>query len=109
MALRQRTTAAPAGRRVTAILDVRTYRLVEDGRDEFDRIFRDEALPRLRAQGIRVFAFGPSLADQNGYTLIRSFTSPSEREEQLGAFYGSRDWIENFDERVGALIETYQV
>jgi hypothetical protein len=94
---------------VTAVLDVRTYRLVHDGRHEFDRIFREDALPLLEAHGIRVVTFGPCLADRNGYTLIRSFSSLSEREEKLGAFYGGAEWLEGLDERVGALIDSYQV
>jgi hypothetical protein len=91
------------------ILDIRTYRLVAAARPEFDRILREEALPMLARFGIPVVAFGPSIADDDGYVLIRSFESASERESKLGAFYGSDEWRERFDERVGTLIGDYQV
>ena len=92
-----------------AIFDIRTYQLVSGGRHKFDRIFRAEALPMLRRHGIRVVDFGPSLVDSSGYALIRSFSSLSERENQLSAFYGSEEWLERLDERVGALIHAYHV
>jgi hypothetical protein len=51
----------------------------------------------------------PSVADDRGYALIRAFASRSERDAKLGAFYGSKEWLERFDDRVGALIESYHV
>jgi hypothetical protein len=52
------------------VLDVRTYTLGPGRRDEFDRIFRAEALPLLARHDIRVVAFGPSVVDETGYTLV---------------------------------------
>ncbi len=63
----------------------------------------------LESHGIHVVACGPSLCDENEYGLIRSFPSPAEREAKLGAFYGSQEWLERFDDRVGALIDEYHV
>jgi hypothetical protein len=94
---------------VTPVLDIRIYRLAPGARDEFDCILRTEALPLLERFGISVVAFGPSLADERGYALVRSFVSVTEREAKLGAFYGSREWLERFDDRVGALIDEYHV
>ena len=51
---------------MTGVLDVRTYRLAPGGRDEFDQIFREEALAMLELYGIRIVAFGGSLADASG-------------------------------------------
>ncbi len=93
----------------TAVLDVRTYQLVPGAREEFDRILREEAMPLLERAGIQVVAFGPSLGDDRGYGLIRAFPSRSERDAKLGAFYGSEEWRERFDDRVGALIDAYHV
>lgn len=93
----------------TPVLDLRTYRLVPGGRDEFDRIFREAALPLLRRHGIDVVAYGPSLADDDHYYLARAFSSPALREEQLRSFYGSDEWLETYDAPVAALIETYHV
>jgi hypothetical protein len=90
-----------------ALLDVRIYQLVPGARDEFDRILRKEAMPLLERAAIHVVAFGPSLADDRGYALIRSFRSRSERDAKLGAFYGGQEWLERFDDRVGALIDAY--
>jgi hypothetical protein len=40
---------------------------------------------------IDVAGYGPSLADDEHYYLARAFPSVSEREQQLGAFYGSEE------------------
>jgi hypothetical protein len=92
-----------------AVLDVRTYQLVPGAVGEFDRILRMEAMPLLERFGISVVAFGPSLRDERGYALIRSFPSLVERDSKLAAFYGSKEWRERFDDRVGRLIAGYQV
>jgi hypothetical protein len=91
------------------VLDLRTYRLVPAGRDEFDRIFREGALPMHHRHGIEVVAYGPSFADDDHYYLARAFPSPSRREEQLAAFYGSDEWRETYEAAAMALIETYHV
>ena len=89
------------------VLDIRTYKLVAGKRDEFDRIVREHSLPMLRRYGISVVAAGPSLQDDDHYILIRSFDSLDERREQLERFYGSDEWLENYDEPVMELIEAY--
>jgi hypothetical protein len=91
------------------VLDVRTYRIVAGGGAEFDRRFREEALPMLQRHGIDVVAYGASLVDEDRYCLIRAFASAARRTEQLDAFYGSDEWLENLDEAVMALIESYHV
>ncbi|HMJ00213.1 MAG TPA: NIPSNAP family protein [Gaiellaceae bacterium] len=91
------------------VLDLRTYRLVPDGRDEFDRLLREGALPMLRRAGIQVVGYGPSLVDEHHYFLARSFSSRAQREQQLGVFYGSDEWRENFDAPVMGLIESHHV
>lgn len=89
------------------VVDLRTYRLVPGGRDEFDRIFREGALPMLEARAVEVVGYGPSLADEHHYFLARAFPSEPERERQLGSFYESDEWRRAYAERVDALIETY--
>jgi NIPSNAP len=89
------------------VLDLRTYRLVPGGRDEFDRIFRDGALPMLETRAIEVVGYGPSLADERHYFLARAFPSEAERQRQLESFYSSEEWRRSYADRVNALIETY--
>lgn len=96
-----------SGAETTPVLDLRTYKLVPGGRDEFDRIFREGALPMLVRDGIQVVGYGPSLSDDDHYYLVRAFPSASSRDEQLGAFYGSDEWREKYQAPVMELIETY--
>jgi hypothetical protein len=91
----------------TSVLDIRTYRTVAGKRDEFVRIMADGAVPMLRRYGVDVVAFGPSIHDDVHAFLIRFFRSLEEREEQLGRFYGSDEWLNTYDEHVMALIEVY--
>jgi hypothetical protein len=87
------------------VLDLRTYRLVPDGRDVFDRILRNEALPMLQSRDIDVVAYGPSLVDDHHYYLARAFPSEAERERQLSSFYGSEKWRRDY--AVTAIVETF--
>ena len=89
------------------VLDLRTYKLVAGGAEQFDRIFRERVLPMLERFGIEVVGYGPSLDDGDLYYLMRAFGSENLREEQLDAFYGSEEWRQNHRDAVLALIETY--
>ena len=91
----------------TPVLDLRTYKLVPGGGEDFDRIFRERALPMLERFGIEVLRYGPSLEDADLYFLMRTFPSVTHRNEQLDAFYGSDEWRQNHRDAVLALIETY--
>jgi hypothetical protein len=90
-----------------AVLDLRTYRLVPGGRDEFDRIFREAALPMLRRRGIEVTGFGPSLLDDRHYYRARAFPSEHERERQHRSFYESEEWRNTYAESIETLIESF--
>jgi hypothetical protein len=92
---------------VRPVLDVRTYRLVPGGRETFDRILREGALPMLGRRQIDVVGYGPSLADDEHYYLARAFPSSSRRRQQLGDFYGSEEWQQRYERDVMELIETY--
>ena len=89
------------------MLDIRTYRTVPGGREEFLRIMADEAVPMLHRYGIEVVAFGPAVQDDDHAILIRFFASLEERERQLERFYGSEEWLTQHEPRVMPLIETY--
>jgi hypothetical protein len=91
----------------TEVLEIRTYKLVAGARDDFDRVFREGALPMLRRHGIEVVGYGPSLADDDHYYLMRAFRSVSGRARQLDSFYGSAEWKQNYEAAVMPLIETY--
>jgi hypothetical protein len=74
------------------LVEIRSYELKAGARDEYDRLFREEAAPMLAAHGIDVVAVGPSAGDPNGYFLIRSFDDLADRERREDAFYASPEW-----------------
>lgn len=92
----------------TVLLEMRLYKLHPGTRSEFDRIFREGALPMLRRYGITVAGFGSSVIDDDGYFLLRAFPSVQARTEQLDSFYGSDEWKRDYEEPVLAMIEAYQ-
>jgi NIPSNAP len=100
----------PAKRPETAVpvIEIRTFRLVPGGKEAFDRVAH-RVLPMLERYGIRVVACEPSADPDDHYLLIRAFTSAAERDEQLGAFYGSDEWHEKYRRSVLDLIESYHI
>ena len=89
------------------ILEVRSYQLQPGTREQFHRLFLEQALPMLKRWQVDVVAYGSSLHDQDSYFLMRRFDSLAHREESENAFYGSDEWRQGPREAVIACIETY--
>ena len=88
-------------------LEIRSYNLKPGTREEFHRLFLEEAFPMLQRWHVDVVAYGPSLHDQDSYFLMRRYDSPAQREESENAFYGSDEWKKGPRESIIALIENY--
>lgn len=89
------------------IVEIRSYRLLPGTREDYDRLFREEAAPLLAQHRIDVVAYGPSIGDPNGYYLIRSFSDLSDRQWREDGFYASPEWRNGPREAVLAKIEVY--
>jgi hypothetical protein len=88
-------------------VEVRSYNLKPGTREEFHRLFLEEAYPMLRRRNVDVVAYGASLHDEDTYYLIRRYDSLAHREESENAFYGSDEWRKGPREAILALIENY--
>ena len=88
-------------------VEFRSYTLKPGSRQEFQRLFLEEAFPMLKRWNVDVVAYGPSLHDENSYYLIRRFDSLAHREQSEESFYGSAEWRRGPREAILALIENY--
>lgn len=88
-------------------IEIRSYTLKPGTRDQFHRLFLEQAFPMLKRWKVDVVAYGPSLHDQDSYYLMRSYNSLAQREESETAFYGSDEWRQGPREAIIALIENY--
>jgi NIPSNAP len=88
-------------------IEIRSYTLKPGTREEFHRLFLEDAFPMLQRWNVDVVAYGPSLHDQDSYFLMRRFDSLTQREESEDAFYGSDEWKQGPRPSIIALIENY--
>jgi hypothetical protein len=88
-------------------IEIRSLSLKPGRREEFHRLYIEEALPLLKRWNFDVVAHGPSLHDENTYYVIRRFESLAQREQMEDTYYASDDWRRGPRERILALIENY--
>ena len=88
-------------------IEIRTLTLKWGTREEFHRLYIEEALPRLQRWNFDVVAHGPSLHDENTYYVIRRYDSLAQREQMEDTYYASDDWRKGPRESMLAFIETY--
>jgi hypothetical protein len=88
---------------MSAVVEIRTYKLRPGTGAAFHRIVVEESVPMLERWG--VVAFGPSLDDDDSYCLIRSYASLEERQRSQDAFYGSDEWRHGLREEIVSRIE----
>lgn len=89
------------------LLEIRLFKVKPGSREEFDRISREGTIPLMRRLGITVLAHGPSLNNENGYFLLRAFSSEQERVERSQSVYATDEWLAEYDGPVTAMIEDY--
>src|SRR5687767_11262555 len=89
------------------LIEIRSLNLKPGTREDFHRLYIQQALPLLRRWNFDVVAHGPSLHDENTYYVIRSFDSLDQREQMEDVYYASDDWRQGPRERILALIENY--
>lgn len=89
------------------VIEIRTLILKPNCRDQFHRLYIEEALPLLQRWNFDVVAHGPSLHDENTYYVIRRFEGLARREQMEDAYYASDDWRKGPRETILALIESY--
>ena len=89
------------------VIEIRTLTLKPNTRDEFNRLYIQEALPRLKRWNFDVVAHGPSLHDENTCYVIRRYDSLTQREQMEDAYYTSDDWRQGPRGSMLALIESY--
>ena len=88
-------------------IEIRSLNLKPNTREEFQRLFLEEAYPLLQRFHVDVVAYGPSLHAENSYYLMRRFDSLAQREQSEESFYGSDEWRKGPREAVLACIEHY--
>jgi len=92
---------------VNHLIEIRSITLKPGKREEFHRLYIEEALPILKRWDFDVVAHGPSLHDENSYYVIRRYDSLAQREEMEDTYYNSDDWRQGPRERILALMENY--
>jgi hypothetical protein len=88
-------------------MEIRSLHLKSGTREEFHRLYVEQALPLLKLWNFDVVAHGRSLHDENSYYVIRRFDSLAQREQMEDAYYASDDWRKGPREALLALIESY--
>jgi hypothetical protein len=89
------------------LIEIRSINLRPGTREEFHRLYIEEALPLLKRWNFDVVAHGPSLHDENSYYVIRRFDSLEQRDQMEDAYYASDDWRKGPREAILALFENY--
>ena len=86
-------------------IEIRSLNLKPGTRQEFHRLYIEEAMPLLQRFHVDVVAYGPSLHDENSCYLMRRFDSLAHRNQSEESFYGSEEWRKGPREAVLACIE----
>lgn len=92
---------------MNSFVEIRSYNLKPGTRNQFHRLFIEEAFPLLQLWNVDVVAYGPSLHDENSYYLMRRFDGLVHREESEDAFYNSDEWRQGPRKAIVSLIENY--
>lgn len=61
------------------LVEIRSINLKPGTREEFHRLYIEQALPLLKRWQFDVVAYGPSLHDENSYYVIRRFDEELHR------------------------------
>ena len=88
------------------VIEIRSYRTTQGGREQFHEQVKQHSLPLMLAWGIRVLGYGPSLHDERSYYLIRAFADLADLAATQADFYASTAWRSGPRAAIISLIES---
>src|SRR5262250_3287112 len=74
------------------VIEIRSYNLRPGTRNQFHKLFLEQALPLLKKWNVEVVTYGPSIHDSDSYFLVRSYKDLQDMQQSEDIFYGSDDW-----------------
>src|SRR5262245_38154595 len=89
------------------VIEIRSYNLKPGTRNQFHRLFLEQALPLLKKWNVQVVTYGASVHDSDSYFLVRSYEDLQDMQQSEDAFYNSDDWKKGPRAAILGLIETY--
>lgn len=91
---------------MSRVVEIRAYNLKPGTREDFARLFEEQARPMLARWGVDLIGFGQSLHDENSYYLMRCYEDIEDRQVSQDAFYASDEWRQGPREAIVACIES---
>lgn len=95
-------------RRMTAVIEVRSYRAKPGQRERLLELMRSRALPLQRELGIKVMGPFPSLDDDVSFVWLRAFPDLASRGRMKESFYGGPAWLGELEGLAMPLIDDYE-
>ena len=89
------------------IVEVCTYRVKAGRRSEFIKHFEAQAVPAIRACGIRVLGPLVDRENPNKFVWLRSFPSQEERDRMYYAFHHSAVWVDELEPIAMPMLESW--
>ncbi len=91
----------------SGVAQIRVYQLKSGSQETFHQLVVEHSIPLLKNWNISVHSHGPSLEDENGYYLVRTFENVEKLEDKETDFYNSKAWQDGPREKILALIKDY--
>jgi len=88
------------------LVEIRTYRLKPGSGARFHDLVSNQSVPLLRAWGMEVVAFGPSVHDPDAYFLLRAYDDLAHLQASQDAFYATEAWRQGPREAIIELIQS---
>lgn len=91
------------------IVEVRSYRIKPELREEFVKLFGTRVIPSLRSHGMKILGPLLDLENPNKFVFLRSFPSLDERDRMKAAFYEGELWKNELESIAMPMIDSYDV
>jgi hypothetical protein len=91
------------------IVEVRSYRIKPNKRDEFIRLFETRAIAAQRSYGMKIVGPLLDVENPNKFVFLRSFPSLEERDRMKDDFYEGPIWKNELEAIAMPMLDSYDV
>ena len=92
---------------MSRVVEMRTYTLKPDKREEFLRVFREKSIPAHESIGMKVVGPFLSIEKSGVFFFMRIFPDLARRNPMKEAFYEGQLWKSELEHVLMPMIESY--